>query len=58
MPDCVMCARQLCADPAVCRGELAALLARLEAPRGVRCRDLWGGFSLSVDEWRAREIAA
>ena len=57
MKDCTICNRQLCADPTTCRGELAALLARLDEPRqrGERERDFWGdGWTLSVDEYRAR----
>lgn len=57
MKDCTICNRQLCADPTTCRGELAALLARLEQPRerGERITDLWGdGWTLSVDEYRQR----
>ena len=57
MKDCTICNRQLCADPTTCRGELAALLARLDEPRerGERITDLWGtGWSLSVDEYRDR----
>ncbi len=57
MPDCTICKRQLCADPRVCRGELAALLERVTVPRerGERVTDLWGtGWTLSVGEWRER----
>ena len=57
MKDCTICNRQLCADPTTCRGELAALLARLDEPRqrGERERDFWGDdWTLSVDEYRAR----
>ena len=57
MKDCTICNRQLCADPTTCRGELAALLARLDEPRqrGERERDFWGdGWTLSVDQYRNR----
>ena len=60
MKDCTICNRQLCADLTTCRGELAALLARLDEPRprGERITDLWGdGWTLSVGEWRERRVA-